>query len=38
MEHRDQGRRDDLWSWLYVLVELVAGEGWGALSAFLSFP
>ena len=25
LEQRDQGRRDDLWSWFYILAELVEG-------------
>ena len=23
----DQGRRDDLWSWFYIVLELIAGKG-----------
>ena len=29
----DQGRRDDLWSWFYIVLELMAGKAAGRGAA-----
>jgi len=35
-EDKDLGRRDDLWSWFYILVELIEGEEGGIKAGDIS--